>query len=139
MANSLHCDIVSVKEAIYSGSVEMMIARGRAGELGILPGHAPLLTQLHPGPVRVIKEGGQEEVFYVSGGMLEVQPHVVTILADTAIRADSIDEAAAIEARNAAMAALQNQKSEMDTGAALAALAEAAGQLRTLQQLKNRA
>lgn len=139
MANSLHCDIVSAKEAIYSGSVQMLIARGRAGELGILPGHAPLLTQLHPGPVRVIKEGGEEEVFYVSGGMLEVQPHVVTILADTAVRADNIDEAAAIEARNAAMAALQNQKSEMDTGAALAALAEAAGQLRTLQQLKNRA
>ena len=139
MANCLHCDIVSVKEAIYSGSVQMLIARGRAGELGILPSHAPLLTQLQPGPVRVIKESGEEDVFYVSGGMLEVQPHVVTILADTAVRADNIDEAAAIEARNAALAALQNQKSEMDTGAALAALAEAAGQLRTLQQLKNRA
>jgi F-type H+-transporting ATPase subunit epsilon len=139
MANSLHCDIVSVKEAIYSGSVQMLIAHGRAGDLGILPGHAPLLTQLNPGPVRVVKENGAEEVFYVSGGILEVQPHVVTILADTALRADDINEAAAIEARNAAAAALQNQKSEMDTGAALAALAEAAGQLRTLQQLKNRA
>ena len=125
MANSLHCDIVSVKEAIYSGSGQMLIA--------------PLLTQLHPGAVRVIKEGGVEEMFYVSGGMLEVQPHVVTILADTAVRAENIDEAAAVEARNAAMAALQNQKSEMDTGAALAALAESAAQLRTLQKLKNRA
>jgi F-type H+-transporting ATPase subunit epsilon len=117
----------------------MLIAHGRVGDIGVLPGHAPLLTQLHPGPVRVVKESGEEEVFYVSGGVLEVQPHVVTILADTAVRADSLDEAAAIEARNAALAALQNQKSELDTGAALAALAEAAGRLRTLQQLKNRA
>jgi len=139
MANSLHCDIVSIKEAIYTGSVQMLIAHGRVGDIGVLPGHAPLLTQLNPGPVRVIKEGGQEEVFYVSGGVLEVQPHIVTILADTAVRADNIDEAAAIKAREDALAALQNQKSEMDTGAALAALAEAAGQLRTLQQLKNRA
>jgi len=139
MANSLHCDIVSIKEAIYTGSVQMLIAHGRVGDIGVLPGHAPLLTQLNPGPVRVIKEGGQEEVFYVSGGVLEVQPHIVTILADTAVRADNIDEAAALKAREDALAALQNQKSEMDTGAALAALAEAAGQLRTLQQLKNRA
>jgi F-type H+-transporting ATPase subunit epsilon len=139
MANSLHCDIVSIKEAIFTGSVQMLIAHGRVGDVGVLPGHAPLLTQLNPGPVRVVKEGGEEEVFYVSGGILEVQPHVVTILADTAVRADTIDEAAAIEARNAALAALQNQKSELDTGAALAALAEAAGRLRTLQQLKNRA
>jgi len=139
MANSLHCDIVSIKESIYTGSVEMLIAHGRVGDIGVLPGHAPLLTQLNPGPVRVIKEGGQEEVFYVSGGVLEVQPHIVTILADTAVRADNIDEAAALKAREDALAALQNQKSEMDTGAALAALAEAAGQLRTLQQLKNRA
>jgi len=139
MANSLHCDIVSIKESIYTGSVQMLIAHGRVGDIGVLPGHAPLLTQLNPGPVRVIKEGGQEEVFYVSGGVLEVQPHIVTILADTAVRADNIDEAAAVKAREDALAALQNQKSEMDTGAALAALAEAAGQLRTLQQLKNRA
>lgn len=139
MANSLHCDIVSIKESIYTGSVQMLIAHGRVGDIGVLPGHAPLLTQLNPGPVRVIKEGGQEEVFYVSGGVLEVQPHIVTILADAVVRADNIDEAAAIKAREDALAALQNQKSEMDTGAALAALAEAAGQLRTLQQLKNRA
>jgi F-type H+-transporting ATPase subunit epsilon len=89
--------------------------------------------------VRVIKENGEEEVFYVSGGILEVQPRVFTILADTAIRAENIDEAAAIEARTAALAALQNQKSEMDTAAALATLAEIAGQIRTIQQMKNRA
>jgi F-type H+-transporting ATPase subunit epsilon len=139
MANCVHCDIVSVKEAIYSGSVQMIIAHGRAGDLGVLAGHAPLLTQLNPGPVRVIKENGEEEVFYVSGGILEVQPRVFTILADTAIRAENIDEAAAIEARTAALAALQNQKSEMDTAAALATLAEIAGQIRTIQQMKNRA
>ena len=139
MPNSVHCDIVSIKESIYSGSIEMLIAHGKAGDLGILPGHAPLLTQLNPGPVRVIREGGVEELFYVSGGVLEVQPHVVTVLADTAIRATDIDEAAALEARRAAQDALANQKSEMDTGAALAALAEVAGQLRTLQKLKNRA
>ncbi len=139
MPNSVHCDIVSIKESIYSGSIEMLIAHGKAGDLGILPGHAPLLTQLNPGPVRVIREGGVEELFYVSGGVLEVQPHVVTVLADTAIRAADIDEAAALEARRAAQDALANQKSEMDTGAALAALAEVAGQLRTLQKLKNRA
>ena len=139
MPNSVHCDIVSIKESIYSGSIEMLIAHGKAGDLGILPGHAPLLTQLNPGPVRVIREGGVEELFYVSGGVLEVQPHVVTVLADSAIRAADIDEAAALEARRAAQDALANQKSEMDTGAALAALAEVAGQLRTLQKLKNRA
>ena len=139
MPNSVHCDIVSIKESIYSGSIEMLIAHGKAGDLGILPGHAPLLTQLNPGPVRVIREGGVEELLYVSGGVLEVQPHVVTVLADTAIRAADIDDAAALEARRAAQDALANQKSEMDTGAALAALAEVAGQLRTLQKLKNRA
>lgn len=138
MAN-MHCDIVSAKEAIFNGTISSLSAHGKVGDLGILPGHAPLLTQLQPGPVKVVLENGQEELFYVSGGILEVQPHVVTVLADTAVRAADIDEAAAIEARKAAMAALENQKSEMDTGAALAALAEVAGQLRTLQKLKNRA
>ena len=139
MPNSVHCDIVSIKESIYSGSIQMLIAHGKAGDLGILPGHAPLLTELDPGPVRVIREGGEEELFYVSGGVLEVQPHVITVLADTAIRAADIDEAAALEARRAAQDALSNQKSDMDTGAAMAALAEVAGQLRTLQKMKNRA
>lgn len=139
MAHTIHCDIVSAKEAIYAGKATMVVAHGMLGDLGILPGHAPLLTQLHPGPVRVVKESGEEEIYYVSGGMLEVQPHLVTILADTAARAADVDEAAAIAARQAALDALQNQKSELDTSVALAQLAEAAAQLRTLQQIKNRA
>jgi F-type H+-transporting ATPase subunit epsilon len=139
MAHTIKCDIVSASEAIYSGTVSMLVAHGVQGDLGILPGHAPLLTQLSPGPVRVVKEDGEEEVYYVSGGMLEVQPTLVTILADTAIRAHDVDEAAAEQARKAALESLSNQKSEMDTSAALASLAEAAAQLRTLQQMKNRA
>ena len=139
MAHTIKCDIVSASEAIYTGTVSMLVAHGVQGDLGILPGHAPLLTQLSPGPVRVVKEGGEEEVYYVSGGMLEVQPDIVTILADVAVRANDMDEAAAEQARKHAMEALQKQKSEMDTSAALAALAEAAAQLRTLQQMKNRA
>lgn len=139
MAHTIQCDIVSAKEAIFAGKATMVVAHGMLGDLGILPGHAPLLTQLHPGPVRVVKEGGEEEIYYVSGGMLEVQPHLVTILADTAARAADVDEAAALAARQAALDALQNQKSELDTSVALAQLAEAAAQLRTLQQIKNRA
>lgn len=139
MVHTIKVDIVSASESIYGGSVEMVVAHGVQGDLGIMPGHAPLLTQLSPGPVRVVKEGGEEEVYYVSGGMLEVQPDLVTILADTAVRAHDVDEAAAEQARKHALEALSNQKSEMDTSAALAALAEAAAQLRTLQQMKNRA
>lgn len=139
MAKTIQCDIVSAKESIFTGKVEMVVAHGALGDLGVMPGHAPLMTQLAPGPVRVIKEGGEEEIFYVSGGFLEVQPAVVTVLADAAERAKDLDEAAAEAARKAALEALQNQQSEMDTGAALAALAEAAAQLRTLQQIKNRA
>ncbi|MBP2999121.1 F0F1 ATP synthase subunit epsilon, partial [Acinetobacter baumannii] len=95
---TMQCDVVSVKESIYSGAVTMLIAKGAGGELGILPGHAPLVTLLQPGPIRVLLENGTEEIVYVSGGVLEVQPHVVTVLADTAIRADNLDEAAILEA-----------------------------------------
>ena len=136
---TLQCDVVSVKESIFSGSITMLIARGAGGELGILPGHAPLVTLLKPGPVRVQLENGQEQLIYVSGGVLEVQPHVVTLLADTAVRAADLDEARIIEARKQAEQQLANQKSELDTGMALAALAETAAQLETLRKLKNRA
>lgn len=136
---TMQCDVVSVKESIYSGAVSMLIAKGVGGELGILPGHAPLITLLKPGPIRVQLENGTEEIIYVSGGVLEVQPHVVTVLADTAIRANDLDEAAILEARKHAEQLLENQRSELDTGAALAALAETAAQLQTLQKLKNRA
>jgi F-type H+-transporting ATPase subunit epsilon len=136
---TMQCSVVSVKESIYSGTISMLIAKGAGGELGILPGHAPLVTLLQPGPIRVQLENGTEEIIYVSGGVLEVQPHIVTVLADTAIRANDLDEAAILEARKQAEVQLDNQKSELDAGAALAALAETAAQLQTLQKLKNRA
>lgn len=135
----MQCDVVSVNESIYSGTISMLIAKGAGGELGILPGHAPLVTLLQPGPIRVQLENGTEEVIYVSGGVLEVQPHVVTVLADSATRAHDLDEAAILEARKQAETLLQNQKGELDTGAAMAALAETAAQLETLRKLKNRA
>ena len=138
MAMTVHCDIVSAEEAIFSGLVEMVVAAGTEGDLGITYGHAPLLTALQPGPVRVKKQDGEEEVYYVSGGYLEVQPYTVTILADTALRAGDMDEAAALEAKKAAEHALQNQSGEVDYARATMQLAEAAAQLRTLQALRKK-
>ena len=139
MPYTFHLDIVSAEEEIFSGTVDMLVANGELGELGISPGHAPLLTSLKPGPVKVTKHGGDEEFYYVSGGMLEVQPHVVTVLADTAVRADDVDEAAAIEAQKAAEQALHEQSSEIEYSKAAAELAEAAAQLRTLQAIRRKA
>jgi len=135
----MHCDIVSAERSIFSGRVEMLVAAGSLGDLGIAPGHAPLLTALIPGPVRLIKDGGEEEVFYVSGGFLEVQRGVVTLLTDTALRANDVDEAAAVQAMEEAEKAMANQDSDFEYSAAAAQLAEAAAQLRALRQLKNRA
>jgi F-type H+-transporting ATPase subunit epsilon len=139
MAMTIHCDIASAEEEIFSGLVELLVATGSEGELGVSYGHAPLLTSLVPGPVRVVTQSGDEEVYYVSGGFLEVQPGVVSILADTALRADDVDEAAAEEARKDAEQALTNQSGEFDYGRASAQLAEAAAQLATLRKMKNRA
>lgn len=138
MAMTIHCDIVSAEKAIFSGLVQMVVAHGSLGDLGIAPGHAPLLTDLKPGPVRVVTQDGDEQIYYVSGGFLEVQRSTVTVLADAAVRASDIDEAAAIEAREAAEAALANQAGEFDYGRAAAQLAEAAAQLRTLQGLRKK-
>ena len=138
MAMTIHCDIVSAEEEIFSGLVEMLVASGEVGELGVTYGHAPLLTSLVPGPVRIVTQGGEEEIFYVSGGFLEVQPGVVSILADTALRAGDVDEAAAEEARKEAEHALANQSGEFDYGRASARLAEAAAQLATLRKMRNR-
>jgi F-type H+-transporting ATPase subunit epsilon len=138
MAMTVHCDIVSAEKAIFSGLVEMVIAHGSLGDLGIAPGHAPLLTELKPGPVRVILQSGEEQIYYVSGGFLEVQPSTVTVLADTAVRAHDVDEAAAIEAKNAAEAALTTKHGEFDYGNAAAQLAEAAAQLRTIQAMRKK-
>jgi F-type H+-transporting ATPase subunit epsilon len=139
MSMTIHCDIVSAEQEIFSGLVEMLVATGSQGELGVGYGHAPLLTDLVPGPIRIVTQAGEEEVYYVSGGYLEVQPGIVSVLADTAIRADDVDEAAAEEARQAAEQALANQTGDFDYGRASAQLAEAAAQLRTLQKMRNRA
>ena len=138
MGISVHCDIVSAEKQIYSGLVELVVAVGELGDLGIAPGHAPLMTSLKPGPVRVVKQGGKEEVFYVTGGYLEVQPNIITILSDTAQRADDLDEAAALEAKAEAEREFANQSGEMDYSRAAAQLAEAAARLRAIQQLRKR-
>ncbi|MFW3614773.1 F0F1 ATP synthase subunit epsilon [Billgrantia antri] len=138
MAKSFTCNIVSAEASIFSGEVEQIVASGIMGDLGILPGHAPLLTELQPGPIRVIHDGGQEENYYVSGGFLEVQPDVVTVLADSASRASDLDEAAAEEARQHALRAFNEKSAEMDYTRAAAELAEAVAQLRTIQQLRKK-
>ena len=138
MAMTVHCDIVSAEKSIFSGLVELVVAHGTLGDLGIAPGHAPLLTQLKPGPVRVIKQSGEEEVYYVSGGMLEVQPNLVTVLADTALRAADVDEAAAQQAVEEARRHLSNQSAEINYSSAAVQLAEAVAQRRTIQALRKK-
>ncbi len=138
MAMTVHCDIVSADESIFSGLIEMVIATGSLGELGVTAGHAPLLSDLKPGPVRLIKQNGEEEIYYLSGGYLEVQPNMVSILADTAVRANDLDEAAAAEAVKSAEHALANQSGEIEYSKAAAMLAEATAQLRTISQLRKK-
>lgn len=138
MAMTFHLDIVSAEAPIFSGLVEMIVATGELGELGILPGHTPLLTSLKPGFIRVVAQGGKEDVFYISGGTLEVQPQIVTVLADTALRADHIDEAAAVHAKEQAEKLLSEKTSEFEYGKAMAELAEAAAQLKAIRQLRKK-
>ena len=138
MAMTVHCDIVSAEGEIFSGLVEMVIAHGNLGDIGIAPGHAPLITDLKPGPIRLIKQGGEAEGFYISGGFLEVQPNMVKVLADTVQRAADLDEASAQEAVKAAEKALNEKGADFDYGSAAARLAEAAAQLRTVQQIRKK-
>ena len=138
MATTMQCDIVSAEKEIFSGRVAMVIATGTIGELGILPGHAPLLTGIEPGPVTLRLEDGEEDVFFASGGFLEVQPGIVTVLADTALRAEDIDEAAAIDVRDRAERNLSEQAADFDYSLATAQLADAAGRQRTLEELRKR-
>lgn len=138
MANTVQCDIVSAQENIFSGKVEMLTATASNGELGVMAGHAPMLTGLAPGPVNLTTEDGKEEVYFVSGGYLEVQPHHISILADTAQRAHDVDEAAAKKARDEAEREMANRSSEVDYSRAAARLAEAAAQLRTLEKLRKK-
>ncbi len=137
MAMTIHVDIVSAEKEIYSGLAEMVFAPLVTGEVGILPRHAPLLARMKPGEVRV-RTPSEELSFYVSGGMLEVQPHVVTVLADTALRAKDIDEAAALKAKERAEEAMKSRQSDIDYAKAQAELAEAIAQLRAIQKLRDR-
>jgi len=138
MPLTMHVDIVSAEKEIFSGLAEMLVANLVNGEVGILPRHTPLLARMKPGEVRV-KTPTEELSFYVSGGLLEVQPHVVTVLADTALRAKDIDEAAALKAKERAEEALRNRQVDIDYAKAQAELAEAIAQLRAIQKLRERA
>ena len=138
MAITVHCDIVSTEESVFSGKIVSLTATGLEGELGIQYGHAALLTPLKPGPVKLLLDNDEEEVIFVKGGYLEVQPSLITVLADVAIKADDLDEAAAEEARKAAENAMQNQSGELDYGKARSERAEAAAQLLTLQKVRKK-
>ena len=134
----IQCNIVSPEGELFSGEIEMLTADGGAGEIAITPRHAPLLTNLKPGPVKLVFEGGEEEVFFASGGFLEVQPGVITLLTDVAERADDIDAAEAERAKELAERELEDQKSELDYSLAAARLAEAAARLKALQKLRKK-
>lgn len=136
--STIHVDIVSAEREIFAGEAEMLFAPARLGEVGILPGHAPMLTQLRPGEVRIQLKGGEQQAFYISGGMLEVQPKVVTVLSDTAVRAHDLDEAAVLKAKQEAEEAVTNNTGKVDFAKAQAELAELAAQLQTIQRLRRR-
>jgi F-type H+-transporting ATPase subunit epsilon len=138
MAMTMHVDIVSAEAEIYSGTATMVFAPAEMGELGIAPRHTQLLTRLKPGEVRVVDEKGDEQSFYVSGGILEVQPHVVTVLSDTALRAKDLDEAAALQAKEQAEKLLADNQSDIDYAKAQLELAEAVAQLRAIQKIRDK-
>ena len=140
MAHTLHVDVVSAEESIYSGEAEFVVLPGMMGELGIYPRHTPLFTQIKPGAVRIkVPNQAQEEFVFIAGGFLEVQPHVVTVLADTAIRAKDLDEKSALEAKRAAEEAMQHKTSKEEIAAAEASLATAMAQLEAIRKLRHRA
>ena len=136
MAQTIRCDIVSATAEIFHGEATMVIATGEMGELGIAPRHAPLITRLKPGHIEVIQADGERQTFYVSGGILEVQPQVVTVLADAAARTGELDEAAALEAKQQAEQALANRSDAIDVAEAQAKLAEALAQLQALERMR---
>ncbi|MEE4639738.1 MAG: F0F1 ATP synthase subunit epsilon [Wenzhouxiangella sp.] len=136
MASTIHCDIVSAEAEIFSGSAAMVVVPGEEGDLGITPRHAPLLTRLRPGQVRVLLPEGGEEFYFISGGLLEIQPHVVTVLSDTAQRAGDLDEAAAIKAKEEAERAIADRSAGMEVAEAQAQLAQAVAQLAALERFR---
>jgi F-type H+-transporting ATPase subunit epsilon len=136
MATTIHVDIVSAEGEIFSGEAAMVFAPAVMGEIGIAPRHAPLLTTLKPGEVRVQTPGGEEQFFYVSGGAIEVQPHLVTVLADTALRAKDLDEAAALQAKQRAEEALKDRGSKVEVAELQAELARAMAQIKAIEKLR---
>jgi len=139
MANTIHVDVVSAEEAIYSGEAEFVVLPGEEGELGIYPKHTPLITRIKPGTVRIKPAGGgEEELIFVAGGILEVQPNVVTVLADTAIRGHDLDEAKALEAHKLAQENLANRTGKIEYAEAIAELAQAAAQIAAIRKLRQR-
>ncbi len=139
MAMTIHVDVVSAEQSVFSGLVEFVVLPGEAGELGILPGHTPLLTRIRPGAVRLrLPDQEAEELIFVAGGMLEVQPNRVTVLADTAIRGKDLDEAKALDAKKKAEEAMASRSSEMDYARAQAELVEALAQLQAIEKLRKR-
>lgn len=138
MSMTMHVNIVSAENEIYSGTVTQVFAPAEMGEVGVMPRHAPMLSTLKPGVVRVISQEGEEQTFYVSGGILEIQPHVVTILSDTALRAADIDESAAMEAKTRAESAMKDKASDMDYAKAKTELVEAVAQIEALRKVRKR-
>ncbi len=138
MAMTMHVNIVSAENEIYSGTVTQVFAPATMGEVGVMPRHAPMLSTLKAGEVRVLTQDGEEQSFFVSGGILEIQPHIVTILSDTAMRASDIDEAAALEAKARAEAAMKDKASDMDYAKAKSELLEAVAQIETLKKLRKK-
>jgi F-type H+-transporting ATPase subunit epsilon len=138
MSKTIQCDIVSAQEQIWSGQAAQVFASGVSGDLGIYPRHTPLITQLKPGPVRVVDAQGEEQFFFVGGGIIEVQPHMVTVLADTAVRAKDLDAAAAQRAKEEAERQLANRTGDMEIAEAQTKLAEAVAQLQALEQLRRK-
>jgi len=138
MSMTMHVNIVSAESEIYSGTVTQVFAPAEMGEVGVMPRHAPMLSTLKAGVVRVIPQEGEEQTFFVSGGILEIQPHVVTILSDTALRAADIDEAAALEAKSRAEAAMKDKASDMDYAKAKSELIEAVAQIEALKKIRKK-
>ncbi len=139
MAHTIHVDVVSAEEAIYSGEAEFVVLPGEEGELGIYPKHTSLITRIKPGTVRIKPaDGAEEQLIFVAGGILEVQPNVVTVLADTAIRGHDLDEAKALEAHKLAQENLANRSGKMEYAEALAELAQAAAQIAAIRKLRQR-
>jgi len=137
MANTVHIDVVSAEASIFSGEAEFVVAPASAGEVGIYPHHAPMVTTIKPGALRIkLADNAEETLIFISGGLLEVQPGLITVLADTAVRGHDLDEAKAIAAKEAAMEAMQNRTSDMDYAKAQAELSEALAQIQAIERLR---